>query len=181
MSRIMNDLREEHRSFGKLFSILERQMKLFQDDETPDYDLIGDVIELLFHFPHLYHHPKEDAIFEKLSQRDPSAASGLPDLKREHGKLNDLTQRFASNIGRVISEAEMPREEVIKNLRELTEFQRHHMQMEENMFFTTAEKSLMPDDWEALDARAGDLDDPTFGAEAKSEFLTHYQKILQSL
>ncbi len=181
MARIMNDLREEHESFGKLFEILERQLEIFQDSEKPDYDLIGDVIDLLFHFPHRYHHPKEDAIFEKLARRDPSVASGLPDLEREHGELRDLSQQFASKIESVLLEVEMPREEVIKKLRELAGFQRRHMQMEENIFLPAALKSLTPEDWEELDARAGDPNDPAFGAKAKSEFLARYEKILQNV
>jgi len=180
MARIVNDLREEHGSFAKLYDILEGQLQIFQDNEVPDYDLIGDIIDLLFQFPYRFHHPKEDAIFEKLGRRDPSAVSGMPDLEREHGKLQALTKQFASNIDDVLSEVEMPRDEVMKNLHKLANFQRHHMQMEESIFLPAALKSLTPEDWKELDARAGDPDDPTFGAAAKAEFSTNCEKVLRS-
>jgi len=178
MAEIMNDLREEHRGMARLFGILEGQLELFQASETPDYDLINEAIDLLFHYPHRYHHPKEDAVFEKLARRDPAAARDLPDLGAEHEKLRDLTQRFAANIEDVLSEVEKPRDEVVKGLRELAEFQRRHMHMEESVFFPAALKSLTAEDWAELDARADDPDDSAFGATAKKELAERLAKIL---
>ncbi|NQV46432.1 MAG: hemerythrin domain-containing protein [Rhodospirillaceae bacterium] len=177
----MNDLRQEHGSFAKLFDILERQLTIFHNNGKPDYDLISDAIDLLFHFPHRYHHPKEDAVFEKLAQREPAVASNMADLKQEHDALHDLTQKFASNIESVISEEEIARDEVIENLHKLADFQHRHMQMEEDDFLPVALKILTPEDWDELDARAADANDPAFGAEAKSEFSVRYEKILRSL
>ncbi len=83
---------------AKLLSALERQLAVFDQGESPDYDIVQGVIDYCLNYPDLYHHPKEDLVLERLQAVDPVAAAGIGDLAAEHQDLANLTRRFAAAV-----------------------------------------------------------------------------------
>jgi hemerythrin-like domain-containing protein len=80
---IIDSLRQEHRNIEKPLLVLERELSVFDRGERPDYQVFDAIIAYFLVYPHTYHHPQEDMIFEKLRERDPAAAENIGDLAAE--------------------------------------------------------------------------------------------------
>lgn len=179
MAEILRSLREEHQNMARLLSALEHQLALFDRAERPDYDVLSGIADYFASFPARVHHPKEDLILRRLRRRDAEAADAVGDLESEHAALDQRVRQFRQAVGRVIAEAEMPREAFTAALRNFIDDQRAHMEMENQSFFPAAMASLTEADWAALDAEASKEQDPLFGPEVAEEFADLSDTILQ--
>jgi len=161
-----------------LVKALEWQINEFKKGKTPDYDIIRGVMNYFLSFPDLYHHPKEDLVYELLDQRDHAAAESIGDLRRQHEELAARSRELSVGINAVLEEAQVPRESLVRWARDFIELQVTHMQMEEEVFFPLALKTLTDDDWRSLEARMTDQEDPLFGEGVGGNFDTLREKIL---
>ncbi len=177
---VISDLRREHRYLTRLFSVLEEQMAVFNNGETPDYDLVFQVVEFLLDFPSRCHHPKEDVLYRILADSTANLPAGLTNLSLEHEELDKLTSRFSDMLASVLGEAGVARETVMKELESFTRYQRRHMQMEEAFFFPALESGLKPEDWDALAERITNPDDPVFGSTAAKNFIIQCERIART-
>lgn len=170
MTDILAALRQDHRNLGQLLEAAERQLDRFDRGETPDYDILQGVLDYCQSYPDLYHHPREDLVFARLSQCDPDAAATVGDLHAEHRRLAEATARFAEALHSVLQDLEVPRQSFDRALRDFLDSYRHHMTMEERDFFPAAEACLSPADWSAIEAEAQEQSDPLFGAKGDDRF-----------
>ena len=79
-------LRDEHVNFRRLLELLEEQLDLFHQAESPDYELISNILYYMIHYPDLFHHPKEDVIFSRLMKHNSSVTPAVQELARQHGR-----------------------------------------------------------------------------------------------
>ncbi len=178
MSKVVRALRREHANVARLLGALERQLDIFDQGGTPDYDIVQGVIDYCGAYPDLYHHPKEDLVLERLRQRDPEAAAAIGELQPEHEALAELTRRFADAVDSVLREAEVSREGVHELAREFLDFYRRHIAMEEGRFFPAALEALNEQDWQEIEAQLGEREDPLFGGQPEQRFERLRQDIL---
>lgn len=181
MDEVMDILREEHGNMALLLDFLERQMDVFGRAEEPDYVLLKDVIDYTLAYPDLYHHPKEDLVYEKLLARDPGAVDLVGDLKAEHAWLAELSRHFNDVIENVLAESAVSRERVVEVAREFIDGTRDHMEMEESKFFPAALDSLTETDWATIQDVFEHRDDPLFGADATESFKNLSREIRSSI
>ncbi len=170
MRNIVQDLRTEHTSMERLLTVLERQIEVFESGGQPDYEMTQHIILFFLDFPDQCHHPKEDLLAQKLLGLWPERAERLHGLAHQHEELGALTRRVASIIGRVLGEAELPREDVIRATREFIDSQRHHMEMEEVHFLPLADELLSAAHLDAMDAEIFRTEDPLFGPKTETHF-----------
>ena len=109
MAHIILQLQKDHLNAAKLLDLLEAQIGTLHDGETPDYLLMFDVMCYMRHYPDLFHHPKEDLIFEKLKERDPSVRPIVDNLMEEHKALAEKGVQFFESLQTVVSESMVPR------------------------------------------------------------------------
>ncbi|HEX6960838.1 MAG TPA: hemerythrin domain-containing protein [Lacipirellula sp.] len=166
MVGILQALCEDHANMSKLLDAFERQLAVFERAEVPDHDILSGVIEYCLAYPDLYHHPKEDLLIAKLSERDPGRLTTIRNLRQEHLELGALTRRLAAADRHVRLGAELPRESFSALAREFVDLYRRHMDSEERLLFAGAVETLTPDDWAAIErdavAAAGPLFGPTY-------------------
>ena len=74
----------EHARFARLLDFLEKQMAAFHAGQSPDYDLMRDVVFYLQHYADRFHHPREDVAFLRLLERDPAMQLPINRLLQEH-------------------------------------------------------------------------------------------------
>ena len=74
----------EHVNFARLLDLLESQVAAFHRAERPNYDLMGNIVYYLRNFADRFHHPREDAAFARLVERDPDMRSAINRLLQEH-------------------------------------------------------------------------------------------------
>lgn len=162
-----------------LVKTLEWEMAEFERGGDADYDLLRAALDYFLSFPELYHHPKEDMIYERLRARDPDAAQGIGDLRREHESLAARTREFAAGVRAVLDEAQVPRESLVRWGRAFIDLQIAHMRLEEEIFFPAALKALTDADWRSLETEMTREEDPLFGDQVGGRFETLRQSILK--
>ena len=170
MTDILGAIHEDHANMAKMLNALERQLAVFDAGETPDYDIVRGVVDYCLDYPDLYHHPKEDLVFERLKAVDPGAAAEVGNLPGEHAELAALTRRLEVAVNAVLGDLEVPRGRFDETLREFLGATRRHMNMEERAFLPAARRALSAEDLAAIDARLSRPDDPLFGAPSEERF-----------
>ncbi len=170
MSEILAALRQDHRNLGQMLAAVERQLARFDQGETPDYDILLGVLDYCLKYPDLYHHPKEDLVYDRLRRRNPAVAEAVGDLHAEHRSLTAATRQFAAIARDVLQDLQIPRDSFDRAAREFLEAYRRHMAMEDSAFFPAAEAHLTAADWAAIEAAVTAQSDPVFGAKGEARF-----------
>ena len=178
MTDVLDAIHEDHTNMTKMLDALERQLQVFEAGETPDYDIVRGVVEYCTGYPELYHHPKEDQVFERLRAADPAAAAEIPDIPGEHAELTALTRRFRDAVEAVLNDLEVPRGPFDETLRAFLDAYRRHMTMEEDIFMPAARRALSAAELAEIDARLDPQVDPLFGAPSEDRFAALRQDIL---
>lgn len=178
MPKILDDLSQDHVNLTRLWDLLGRELKIFQDGGLPDYDLVENILDYCLNYPDLCHHPKEDLIFEKIKEHDLNAVKPIGDLKEEHEKLATLTWRFSTAVSNVLEDEQLPREWFLDVANKFLSFSRNHMQMEEVLFFPAARKILTDEDWAELESNIENVKDPLFSDEKQEKYETLFQEIM---
>jgi hemerythrin-like domain-containing protein len=179
MSRIIEILREEHQNIEKLLHVLEQELKVFDHNESPDYEILQAIIDYFQDYPESYHHPKEDMVFEKLKLRDPAAAASVGDAEADHHLETNRLRQFARAVEDVLAGREFLRQTFHDVVRDFIEHQRQHMTKEERLLFPSAVKALRTEDWTEIDARLNDRKDPLFDDANEKKFHALQQAILR--
>jgi hemerythrin-like domain-containing protein len=164
---------------ARLLNILEKQIEIFEATGQPDYTITQDIVLYFLDFPDQCHHPKEDLVAQRLLELAPDRAGQLRGLAEQHEELGVLARKVASVLRRVQDEAELPRAEVIRMVKEFISSQRHHMEMEEAHFLPLAEEVLSDADFLELDAKIFQKEDPLFGPETEEHFTMLRDNILR--
>lgn len=178
MASIIDGLRSDHSRLTKLLDALERQIDAFSEGSTLDFEIADGVLHYCRTYPDLHHHPREDMVFDRLQARDPEAAAAMGDLRVEHAKLAELTQRFGEALEAVEQDTPMERGALTDTAREFLKGYRHHILMEEKHFFPAAERILTPADWRQLVGELEHVEDPLFDRREDERFEALYQDIV---
>lgn len=179
MTDVIRILRREHANILKLIRTLERQVALFEKAGVPDDDIIEGIADYFLSFPDLYHHPKENLVFAKLRERDPAAAEKIGDLQREHEEIASRTRDFTTAMRSAPGDERVPEIPFEKRAQDFIDFQKAHMEKEERHFFPAALEVLTPEDWEELEAKMTDQEDPLFGERVGERYEALHANILQ--
>jgi hemerythrin-like domain-containing protein len=152
----------EHVNFARLLDLLDRQLRLFHKGESPDYELMLDIMFYMTHYPDLQHHPKEDLAFARIGAREPSVRATIDDLSAQHGRLKAIGEELVHALDDVVNGSIESRMQVEGPGRAYVDLFRHHMRTEETMIMPLAARLLDDADWAAISAAVAHLDDPLF-------------------
>ena len=156
MTEMIEVLCQEHRNIESLLRVLERELRIFDRGERPDYEVMLAVIDYFEDYPDTCHHPKEDMIVDKLRARDPVAAATIRDLEAEHQAGTKRLRQVAQAVERVLSDQDLVRENVTNIIRDFIDHERQHMAMEERVVFPAALNALQPQDWADIALKLAD-------------------------
>src|SRR5690349_2230829 len=169
-SSLIMTINEEHRTIAKLLHLIDRQVMLFAEAAGPDLGLLHQIMDYTQAYPDLYHHPKEDAIFAKLKEREPAMAAQVDGLLEDHHNMHQVSRKFAYLIEQLIEDATMPRDAFIKAAVDYVDFQRNHMMREVSDVLPAAARALTAEDWAELEAAIDRGEDPITSSKE------HYRK-----
>jgi hemerythrin-like domain-containing protein len=167
---VIERLSREHRNIEKLLDLLERELESIDSDERPNYEVIHDIIGYFKFYTKIYHHPQEDLVFTTLKIRDPTAATKVGDLAREHEEGDKRLRRVAQTVKSLLLDREISRQYVNTTIRDFIEHERQHVIMEERVFFPAALKALEPQDWTEIASASTGLGDRLFSDVAEQRF-----------
>lgn len=154
MVKILDSLADDHAHMARVLSLLEFEIAREKKSGGPDYALMARILDYFLSFPDLCHHPKEDLIYRRLEERDKVAARKVGDLIAEHDKLASMVHKLAFTATRKAlgdeDDAATPAW-FMSMARNLVDAHRHHMRLEDDIFFPVAREVLSDDDWNAID------------------------------
>jgi hemerythrin-like domain-containing protein len=154
---------EEHARFARLLDLLDAQLAVFHEGGEPDYEVMRDIVWYLHEYSDRHHHPREDAAFARLVNRDPEMRLPVNRLLQEHRVIAAEGQELLRILDDIAAGAVVPRTSVEAAAATYLVYYRHHLAAEESEVIPRAAKSLTPQDWEAVAATAPVGEDPLFG------------------
>jgi len=160
----------DHVNFARLLDLLEAQLVLFHDGETPHYELMLDIMFYMTHYPDAIHHPKEDLAFARIKERESGAAATVDELDRQHLELHRLGAQLVASLGDVVNGSVASRTSVEAPARAYVETFRRHMDLEEEKILPLAARLLRESDWSAINTAVRHIEDPLFGRNAERRY-----------
>jgi hemerythrin-like domain-containing protein len=160
----------EHANFATLLDLLESQLDLFHKGESPDYELMLDIMFYMTHYPDVLHHPREDLAFSRIKEREVSARPIVDELAEQHERLKESGAALVRALDDIVNGSITSREHVETPGRAYVADFRGHMQREETAILPLAAKLLRDRDWAAIAAAIRHIDDPVFGANGEERY-----------
>lgn len=181
MVAIIDAWREDHKNFAKLLDMLEEQVRVFHDAQTPNYELMLDIMYYMTHYPDAFHHPKEDLVFAKVAEIDPGERAAVQELMEQHVVLKQSGIRLLEELQGVVDGAMRPRGSIEEPAQMYIRYFRNHMHNEESELLPLALQYLQDEHWAAVEAVAPSRADPLFGAEeVEKRYEALHRRILGS-
>ena len=173
-------IRDEHRS---LAAVLDGMLHLVHDirdrDARPEFGVLGAMLYYIDAFPERFHHPKEDRyLFEFLRVRCSESHALLDRLEWEHGAGAVKVQLLAQTLARYQQGGKPEFGAFAAAVESFANLVWDHMRCEEQEILPLAEKHLLPEDWEAIDAAFAGHTDPLFGLEADHTHQQLFQRVV---
>lgn len=178
MKSILDALRQEHRNITRLLDAVDHQVAFLARAAAPDYEVLQAIAEYFCDYPDRCHHPKENAVFARLSEKCPDEAASIGDLLQEHRDTAARAQAFRETIDSLFRDAVVPRAALVKSARDFVEAERRHMRMEEERFFPLALRKLTAEDWNEVAAQLSQERDPLFGDHVEENFAALRERLL---
>jgi hemerythrin-like domain-containing protein len=167
----------DHVNFTNLLRVLDDQLALFHEGDTPQYELMLDIMYYMTHYCDVVHHPKEDLVFAEIKARDKSIAPKVDALIEQHASLKDLGEKLAHDLDDIVNGSVSPREHVEADARRYVTGLRNHMRAEETDILPLAARLLRDEDWSKIDDAVKHIEDPLFGSSAEARYAALREQI----
>lgn len=179
MAKTLEQLHTDHINTSKLLNILDQQFDLLAVGRTADFALMIDIMTYMTQYPDLYHHPKEDLIFERWLKHDAGVRPLVEEIGVEHRSIIRSSIHVLELLRGVMVDVLQRREEIIAAGRDYISRQRRHMDKEEGEVFPQLMRVLRSEDWEWIDERMATQEDPLFGRVVSKQFRKRYDQIME--
>ena len=177
VSKVLDELREDHRNLTVLLNMLEREIARLKDREDPDYDLLHDIMMYMTGYPDAVHHKKEDWVYARMAAVRTSMQRDLARIEHDHADISNLGNKLLSDIKAIESGTVMRRFDVVEDARRYLVRQRDHMRWEDEKLFPLVDSLKAELDLGNVPARVGTMDDPVFGEKVESGFHRLFEAI----
>ncbi|MEJ8835563.1 hemerythrin domain-containing protein [Ramlibacter sp. AN1133] len=161
---------EEHAYFARLLQVLQEEVDTLYTGQTPNYELLLDIVSYLREYSDQVHHPREDEAFKRLARRSPELRPILVRLHQEHRVIAQSGDRLRELVEEAVSDAVLPRADIEAAASTYIVYYRNHIATEEKEVLPVAARSLTEDDWLAAKEAAPAKADPLVGGDAGDRF-----------
>jgi hemerythrin-like domain-containing protein len=179
MKNVIESLHEDHRNLDTLLGLLETNLLALQTDDDPDYPLMVDIVEYVYTYPDVFHHPREDLLYQKAMERDSAIRDEIEPVLQQHAELKEFTHWLLDALNAVLNDVLVDKAQLTENIRTFIELQRTHIVLEESKIFPHVERLLTPADVNWLDEQQPRRADPLFGEQVEERFRQLYKNILE--
>lgn len=167
----------DHVNFARLLDLLEEQLAAFHRAESPDYELMGDILYYLRVYSDRFHHPPEDVAYARLVIRDPAIRLIVNRLLQEHRVIATAGEELVNRLNEASGDALVPRAALEAATATYLVYYRHHLSTEEREVMPRAVQVLTEKDWAAVAAAVPVSPDPLFGDIVLERFVALRRKI----
>lgn len=174
MTKLYQQLREDHKNLVKVLDVLEREIALYDTreesgTEKPDITLILDIMDYVQHYPERFHHPLEEAAFDYLNEHQLGNAEAIAGIRSEHKVLEIGSSKVRTLIDSINLGEPVALDKLHEALANFHQEQLDHLRREERTVF----KDIHDLDDAASDeilARIELKQDPLFAEAATQQF-----------
>ena len=160
----------DHANFAVLLDLLERQLDLFHQGESPDYELMSDIMFYMTHYTDQVHHPREDLAFARIREREPEMEALVDELIAQHATLKAAGEALIRALDDIVNGSITSRARLEVPARAYVEMLRGHMRREETALLPRVATLLRPRDWSAIDTEIRHIEDPLFGGNGEERY-----------
>ncbi len=168
---VMATLYAEHRYMATLMKLVDEQIEAMGQGEAVDSRVLYESLHYMTHYPDAFHHPREDMVYQRAGDLDPSLADSVDTLQREHDYLAELGEKVLAEVVRW-QDGEIEAKTALKPARDYVAALYKHMNVEEKLIFPQIEELLTEDDWHELEQEdlITPVADPVFGPKVGREY-----------
>ena len=159
--------------------LLENQVRLLEDNGSANLQLIKDIVEYIMNYPDLYHHPREDLVFELLRHKDKEIGPVIDHLLGEHKVLTEAAINLSGMFGNIKANDKKQIRMLSDMLQKYINLSRSHMGIEESKLFPRAKQALTGEDWADIEKGIDFKDDPLFGKVIYKQYQHIYDSIFK--
>jgi len=165
--RALAAIEEQHRSIGAVIHGLQfLTADAVARGTAPDLALLRAMLSYIHEYPDRLHHPAEDrTLFARLRQRTREADDLVAELEAEHAQSERRLEALAGALRRVEEGERDGAAQLASLVRQYADFHWEHMRKEEERVFPIAARTLVDEDWTAIEEAFGSHRDPRFGAD----------------
>ena len=180
MTDALQVISNEHRSMWRLTVALdELRENLGNQDEKPDAELFGMILDYIEQYVERVHQPKEEQyLYRAVLNRSSEGREMIEEFEREHALSPDIVSRLRTLLKNAVRNYPDGIGEFQAVLEEYVTMMRRHIMKEEGVLFPLARKTLTDADWEEINKAFADNTDPLFGIEARAEFRALLSRIV---
>ncbi len=179
MRKLIESLHEDHRNLSKLLMLLEANLVALQSDNEPNYSLMVDIIEYVYSYPDVFHHPREDLLYQTAMERDSSIREEVEPVLQQHSELKKCTHELRNSLNAVLNDALVDKIHLRDEIRDFIALQRAHIELEEGRIYPHIERLMTLEDINWLDEQKPPATDPVFGEHVEERFQQLYRHILE--
>lgn len=176
MHNILYALRTDHRNFTRLLTFLEENLALLCAGQRPDYTALLAAVDYLQSYGDLYHHPKEDLLYEVYLEGDGRQHNAMTCMVEEHHGLRHHTQQLKQALEGLLHDALVSKPVLINQLHAYIAQQRRHLHTEEVEVFPLLQAQLSAAEWSRIEALMPTQADPLF-----EQLQQHYETLHERL
>lgn len=181
VSRVMEELREDHRNLTVLLNVLEREIERLEAAETPDFELLHDIMTYMTGYPDAVHHKKEDWVYARMAAARSNMQGDLERIEGDHEEICEFGNKLLGDIREIEAGAFLSRESVVEDARRYLKRQRDHMRWEDTYMFPLIDSMESELDLSTPSPKIADMPDPVFGPEVLESFDTLFRAIQQEV
>lgn len=141
-NHILEQLTIEHHNTQSLLNVLERQLLSVQKENSPDYELMHQIIDYLSNPIGTYHYP-----IEELLAALPARNSWRPELQshlmqQQHAELLEQGKELCNTVQLILEEQWVLRDDLLSIGLSYVGSYRNHMRRERNILFSAVPADL---------------------------------------
>jgi hemerythrin-like domain-containing protein len=156
----VQSLREDHARFSRVLSMIGRDARRLIDEPEEVLSLFNEAVDYVVNFQNVYHHPREEIMFAKLAESDPSLRETAMNLKKEHGGVGIAGKSIQALLNRAASDltSKESRKRLSQKLEQFATEMRTHIRQEEELLYSRVWDELQDGDWEEIADKAPPTD-----------------------
>lgn len=177
---IIDALRREHTHMRSVLGIVADVLTTLEAGRAGDFVLLANAVYYMRKFPGAVHHPKEDAIFERLAAADPMWKKEVDKARAQHREIYELEDWIIEMALNAPKPGTQSRARLVEFGRHYLDLQRKHSEGEEKFLFQPADQFLKPKDWKEIGEKFKVIDDPLFGVHPGERYELLYDHLMRA-
>jgi len=178
MDNLIDQIHHDHISMAKVLNLMDKEIQKILTDGEPDYDLLVDGMRYMVSYSDTVHHPKEDAIFRCLSQRDNKLKSIIVELQQQHHELAEMGAQLFNAVKNAALGEFVSKDQIASSGTKYIETLRQHMDLEEGEMLSGAREWLSEEDMTKVAKQYATFRDPLLSDSLEQEYQMLYQGLM---